>query len=114
MEKGIEGLFRFLAAEPAVSTERGAIMASATAAGDYVVVLEDASPLYGDSEKYPATFRFTVSAPGIGEREFTSDAPASAVRRERDRVTMRASIAKDNAIFIRFPASHQAEGHLWK
>jgi len=77
-------------------------MATETAAGDVVVVLSDDSPIYGDTAEYPATFRFTVSAPAIGDAEIEADAPYSVVKREDDRLTIRTQTDKDTALFFRF------------
>ena len=85
-------------------TERGEIFATRTASGAIAVVLSETSPLYGDTDEYPATFRFTVGAPGIGERTIEADAPYSVVSRSRDSVTLRTRTDKDTALFFRFVA----------
>ena len=113
--RGREGLSARVAAElasafarlsprPAAKTERGNLMAYTTAKGDIVAVLSDDSPIYNDPESYPATFRFTLSAPGLGEREIESDAPYAVVERSRDRVVLRTETDKDTALWFRFAA----------
>ena len=102
MEDGLARAFAFLAPEPAVRAERGDILAAETEKGDIVVVLSDSSPLYGDTDSYPATFRFTVSAPGIGRRRIEADADYAVVSRTDDRLVVRTTTDKDTAHFFRF------------
>ena len=104
IEDALARAFAFLAPKPAVRTERGEIFATRTASGAIAVVLSETSPLYGDTDEYPATFRFTVGAPGIGERTIEADAPYSVVSRSRDSVTIRTRTDKDTALFFRFAA----------
>lgn len=104
MADGLAAAFRFLAPTPAVKTERGDILAARTVNGDIAVVLSDSSPLYGDTDAYPETFRFTVSAPGIGDLPIKADAPYSVVSKSRNCVTLRTCTDKDTALFFRFGA----------
>ena len=104
MSDGLAASLAFLAPSPAVKTERGDILAAETAQGDLVVVLSDSSPLYGDIEAYPATFRFTVSAPGIGTRTIKADAPYAIVSKSADRIELRTRTDKDTALFFKFAA----------
>ncbi|MBQ6914089.1 MAG: phosphodiester glycosidase family protein [Kiritimatiellae bacterium] len=102
VDAALADAFAFLAPRPAVRTERGNVFANRTKDGAIAVVLSEASPLYGDTDEYPATFRFTVEAPGIGGRMVEADAEYSVVSASRDRVTLRTRTDKDTALFFRF------------
>lgn len=102
MEDGLAAAFAFLAPSPSVKTERGDILAAESGSGDIVVVLSDSSPLYGDTDEYPATFRFTVSSPDIGNCRIEADAPYSVVSRSADRIELRTRTGKDTALFFVF------------
>lgn len=94
--------FAYLAPAPAFKAERGTLIAAQSEHGDPVVVLSEQSRLYGDTTAYPVTFRFAVSAPGIGARRIEADAPWSVVSREPDRLVLRTKTDKDTALFFRF------------
>ena len=104
MAEGYRKAFAFLAPQPAVSTERGTICSAYTERGDLVVTIEDESPIYKDSTVYPVTFRFTVSAPGIGHRKIDGDADFAVVLRSDDRIVVRTTCQKDTAQFFRLRA----------
>jgi hypothetical protein len=97
--------FAYLTPSPAQKAERGTLISAKTVHGDYVVVLSESSRLYGDTAIYPVTFRFTVSAPGIGSCEIEADAPWSVVSRSADQLTLRTKTDKDTALFFRFVPS---------
>ncbi len=97
--------FAYLTPSPAQKAERGTLISAKTVHGDYVVVLSESSRLYGDTAIYPVTFRFTVSAPGIGSCEIEADAPWSVVSRSADQLTLRTKTDKDTALFFRFAPS---------
>lgn len=102
MGRAMKTAFAALAPAPAVSSERGEISAVVTEKGDYVAVINESTPLYGNTAEYPVSFRFTVSAPGIGEREVSADTKFSVVTRERDRLVIRAETMNDTAGFFTF------------
>ena len=104
MAEGFRKAFAFLAPQPAVSTERGTICAAYTEKGDLVVTIEDDSPIYKDTTVYPVTFRFMVSAPGIGNREVEGDADFAVVSRTADSIVVRTTCQKDTALFFRLLA----------
>ena len=102
MRKAMQSAFSFLAPSPAVKTERGNAIASYTSKGELIVVLMDDSPNYNDPESYPATFRFTVEAKGVGNAAVESDREYSVVERAQDRLVIRTSTEKDTAQFFKF------------
>lgn len=98
----VTALFAQVAPAPAVRATRGTVLACESKSGDAIVVLSDESPLYGDTAAYPATFRFTVSRPGIGKAAISADAPYAVVSRSDDRLEIRTQTGKDTALFFRF------------
>ena len=102
MDAAMRDAFAYLVPCPAVRTGHGDIMAARTENGDIVAILSEASPLYRDVAEYPVTFRFTVSASGIGDMKIDADAPYSVVEREADRLTVRTTTEKDTALFFRW------------
>ena len=104
MSDGYRKAFAFLAPQPAVSTERGTICAAYTEKGDLIVTVEDDSPIYHDPERYPVTFRFAVSVPGIGRMKIDGEADFAVVSRSDDKVVVRTTCQKDTALFFRFCA----------
>lgn len=102
MVRAERAMFRFLEPAPDCSAERGSMTAVLTERGDYAVTVSEATLLYGSTERYPASYRFTVTAPGIGGREIEADAPVTVVERTADRVTVRSEIGPDTANFFRF------------
>lgn len=102
MDAEMKSAFAYLSPAPEVKTEHGNVLAARTEHGDVVAVLSEASPLYRDVTEYPVSFRFTVSAPGIGLAKIDADAPYSVVSREHGQMTIRTSTDKDTALFFRF------------
>ena len=105
IDAAVRKLFAFLSPKPAVKTERGEILAATTVGGDTVVALGENSALYGCTDSFPATFRFTVSAPGIEKAAIEADAPYSVVEKSRGRLVLRTRTDRDTALFFRFSAS---------
>lgn len=102
MKKAMRETFAFLSPAPSVKTERGNAIASYTEKGELVVVLSDDSPNYNDPDVYPVSFRFTVSAKGVGSAEIASDRDYTVVERAPDRLVLRTSTEKDSAYFFKF------------
>lgn len=102
MNRGTQAAFAYLSSQDANRAERGTMMATVSEKGDYIVILSDDSPIYGDTDVYPMSFRFTVTAPGIGNRRIEADAPYSIVSRTPDRLTIRTITDKDSAQFFKF------------
>ena len=73
------------------------------------MTVEDDSPIYKDPTVYPVTFRFTVSAPGIGMRNVEGDADFAVVSRTDDRIVVRTKCQKDAALFFRLCAVSSEE-----
>lgn len=93
---------------PAVKTERGNIIAfSAKCAKGIGVVVQDDPAIYGPQDAYPATFRFTVSAKGVGRGVIECEnADFEIVEREDNRVVIRTEIGRDSALFFNIRTPH--------
>lgn len=102
LKRGVATAFSVLAPEPAVKSDYGLVSAARTAAGDVVVVVSDEPPIYKDRAHYPVPLRLTLRDPGIGTREIEADADYEVAFRERDCVTIRTALMRDNASFFRF------------
>jgi len=102
MGRAERAAFAFLAPSASVHSARGEISAVQTEQGGFAVAINENSPQFGDPEKYPVSFRFTVSAPGIGAMKIGADAPYSVVSREAGRLVIRTETEKDSAIFFTF------------
>ena len=115
MRRAAEKAFAFLSGgAPAVRTEHGNMTAVRTVNGDVVAVVCEESPLYGALPAFPLSFRFTVSAPGIGAAEIEADAPYAVVSRTADSVTLRTEITHDSANFYRFVPPRTIAGANWR
>jgi hypothetical protein len=99
---GIRDAFAYLVPDPSLKAERGTLLATEASNGDIVVVLSDDSPLYGDSNNYPLTFRFMISKSGIHSSSIESDAEWSIVKKSNDQLIIRTKTEKDTALFFRF------------
>ena len=105
MKNAMREVFIALCAAPAVHTERGTINAAYSVNDDLVVVVGDDSPIYGDTTIYPVSFRFKVSAPGIGKAAIESDAQYAVVSKTKDSIIIRTETEKDSALFFKFKVS---------
>ena len=70
--------------------------------GDVIATVCGCTPAYGVVDKYPRSFRFKVSYPGIGKAEIQSKAPFAIVKKEKDSLLIRTETELDAGLFFRF------------
>lgn len=97
MKRAARAAFAAASGAPAVRTERGEISAVVTEKGDIAVAVNESTPIYGNTTKYPASFRFTVSAPGVGAMKIEGDAKFRVIAQTADSVTLRTETEADTA-----------------
>ena len=102
MARAMRRAFAFVAPEPSVRSERGEVSAVVTEQGDIAVVVNESTPLYGNTTRYPVTYRLKVSAPGIGRMKADADAPFRVISSTDDTVTIRTETAADTGNFFTF------------
>ena len=102
MAEAYRQAFAYLSPAPAVKSERGSITATRTKTGDVIVTVGDDSPIYNDASVYPAGFRFTVSAPGIGRCDIETEADHTVVAKTDDKVVLRTWTERHDTLFFKF------------
>ncbi len=98
----------FLMPEAANRSELGMLNVCLSEKGDVIATICGCTPAYGVTDKYPKSFRFKVSYPGIGNAVIESKAPFAIVKKEKDSLIIRTETELDAGLFFRFILKEQA------
>ncbi|MBO5760241.1 MAG: hypothetical protein J6S53_01720 [Lentisphaeria bacterium] len=94
--------YSFLMPEKANYSELGMLNVCLSEKGDVIATICGCTPAYGVTDKYPRSFRFKVSYPGIGKAEIETDAPCTVIKKEKDSLFIRTETELDAGLFFRF------------